>query len=230
MKAIMTWVVGVLCALGLHSVYAYDNGNALFYSQASQDQFAHLLLYKLLNKQDVGYYLEIGAGDPVNINNTYFFEKNYGWKGISIDISSQLEKGWHEKRQNPLLITDATRADYDAILSPFPRIIDYLSLDIDSEYDVVLRKIPFLNYVFKIITIEHDSYRFGDVYKEQERKILSSLGYYLLCPDVSLGRAMFEDWWIHPSGFAEPMLSLLMSLDLTAKEHSQLIKALHEIL
>ena len=30
-----------------------------FYSQASQDQFVHALLYGLLGKQDEGYYLEV---------------------------------------------------------------------------------------------------------------------------------------------------------------------------
>ncbi len=41
-------------------------------------------------------------------------------------------------RQNPLLIEDAMRSDYRQILKSFPKVIDYLSLDIDDSYDVVL--------------------------------------------------------------------------------------------
>ena len=41
-----------------------------FNSQSSQDQFVYTLLYELLDKQDSGYYLEIGAGEPISINNS----------------------------------------------------------------------------------------------------------------------------------------------------------------
>ncbi len=204
------------------------------YSQASQDRFVYLLLYELLGKQDEGYYLEIGSGHPTNINNTYFLEKNLSWKGVSIDIDEVLKEVWSSARQNPLLIEDATLSDYHSILQPFPRVIDYLSLDIDSSYDIVLKKIFLSDHIFKIITIEHDFYKYGDKYRESERKILSSLGYYLLCPDISLSHngkeVVFEDWWINPSAFPADVLSKLTSLDLKAKNHSQLISSIENLL
>jgi hypothetical protein len=197
------------------------------YSQASQDRFVYFLLYELLDKQDDGYYLEIGAGHPISGNNSYLFEKNLGWKGVSIDIDKASEKIWYSIRQNSLLIEDATQSDYKSILKPFPKVIDYLSLDIDNNYDIVLQKIPFNDYIFKVITIEHDFYRFGDKYKEAERMILASLGYYLLCPDVSIFHlgmdCVFEDWWIHPSAFPANILSSLTSLELKAKNNNQII-------
>lgn len=197
------------------------------HAQASQDQFVNVLLYELLDKQDEGYYLEIGSGHPSSGNNTYSFEKNYGWKGVSIDIAHEHQASWYASRQNPLLIQDATQTDYHAILHSFPQMIDYLSLDIDSGYDLVLQKIPFNEHIFKVITIEHDFYRFGELYREGERRILSALGYYLLCPDVSVffnGRdCVFEDWWIHPSAFPEDLINALTSLDLRGKSHDQLI-------
>jgi len=202
------------------------------YSQASQDRFVHVLLYEILGKQDEGYYLEIGAGHPSQGSNTYALEKDFGWKGVSIDISDGYKTLWDSTRQNYLLIEDAIHADYRAILKPFPQVIDYLSLDIDRDYDVVLNRIPFDEHIFKIITIEHDAYRFGDKYREDERKILASLGYYLLCPDVSLffnGRdSIFEDWWIHPSTVSSEVLPMLMSLDLKGKNHEELIKILRK--
>lgn len=197
------------------------------YSQASQDQFVYLLLYELLHKQDAGSYLEIGAGHPSSGNNSYSFEKTLGWKGISIDITDACKRAWYSSRQNPLLIEDATQSDYRSVLQSFPKVIDYLSLDIDNSYDVVLRRIPFDEHTFKIITIEHDFYRYGDTYRQAEREILTSLGYHLLCPNVVIfynGKdSAFEDWWIHPSAFPDDVLSLLTSLDLKEKRHDQLI-------
>jgi hypothetical protein len=208
----------------------FTNHTQKFYSQASQDEFAYTLLYDLLHKQDEGYYLEIGSSDPIKNNNTYFFEKNLNWKGVGLDIDDKLQHLWSATRKNPLLIQDATKADYRTILRTFPHVIDYLSLDIDGKYDEVLRQIPFDDYVFKFMTIEHDCCCFGDKYKISERQILTSLGYYLLCADVSFRNNSFEDWWIHPSILPADLLSSLKSLDLKNKEHGQLLKAIQSLI
>jgi hypothetical protein len=199
-----------------------------FYSQASQDSFVYAILYCLLGKQDQGYYLEIGAGDPIHTNNSYFFEKNLQWKGISIDITAALVDSWCSIRNNPLFIEDATKSDYEMILQSFPQIIDYLSLDVDGFYTDILERIPFNNYIFKVITIEHDFYRYGDFYREKERQILTSLGYRLLCSDVSCFGLVFEDWWIHPSVFPPSTYSALISLELNGKDHKQLIRIIQD--
>lgn len=197
-----------------------------YYSQAAQDKFVYMILYGLLGKQDQGYYFEIGAGDPINDSNSYFFEKELKWDGVSIDISQGYMKQWHAIRNNLLLHEDATKSDYSTILQSFPKIIDYLSLDIDEGYTDVLKNIPFKEYTFKVITIEHDFYRYGDTYRKEERQILESFGYYLLCSDVSMTGLCFEDWWIHPSFFSSSELSAIKSLDLKAKECTQIIQAL----
>ena len=197
-----------------------------YYSQAAQDRFVYMILYGLLGKQDQGYYLEIGAGDPINTNNSYFFEKELNWSGVSIDISKEHTKQWYAARSNLLLNEDATKSDYRTILQSFPKVIDYLSLDIDECYADVLKKIPFKDYTFKVITIEHDFYRYGDLYRKQERQILESFGYHLLCSDVSISGFCFEDWWIHPSFFSSSELSAITSLDLKAKDYTQIIQAL----
>ncbi len=204
---------------------SFQNSRQLgFYSQASQDEFVYTILYGLLDKQDTGYYLEIGAGDPIKTNNSYFFEKNFQWKGVSIDISNNSQSRWRSIRKNPLLIEDATQSDYASILQSFPRVIDYLSLDIDGGYDIALQKIPFNDHVFKIITIEHDFYRLGDIYREKEREILTSLGYFLLCSNVSYTGLVFEDWWVHPTAFSPSLFSVLKSQDFEGKDDKQLIQ------
>jgi hypothetical protein len=211
------------------SEYTGEINHLPFYSQAAQDQFVCSLLYGILSKSDKGYYLEIGAGEPISINNSYFFEKNFQWDGISIDISEDLDNRWYIARNNLLLTEDATQSDYVNILKDFPPIIDYLSLDIDGYYDIVLKKIPFNNYTFKIVTIEHDFYRYGDLYRGKERQILKANGYYLLCSNVRHNGLAFEDWWIHPSAFPADVFSELTSLDLQEKECTQLIDAIQTL-
>lgn len=199
-----------------------------FYSQASQDKFVCIILYGLLHKQDQGYYLEIGGADPIYNNNSWFFEKNFQWKGVSIDIDTNHQKSWIAYRKNKLFIEDAIKCDYLKMLNSFPHTIDYLSLDIDGYYDKVLERIPFNNYIFKVITIEHDYYRYGDLFREKERQILTSLGYYLLCPDVSNGGNIFEDWWIYPKALPENVFSALVLLDLKAKEGEAAVQIIRD--
>ncbi len=195
-----------------------------FYSQASQDAFVKCLLYDIEKKEDKGFYLEIGSAHPTLINNSYFFEKNYKWEGVSIDIAEEYRKPWSKTRKNLLLIQDATKTDYSAVLKSFPKVIDYLSLDVDGQYDTVLKLIPFDKHIFKIITIEHDSYRYGDLYRQKERKILTALGYHLLCPDVRHAPVgPFEDWWIHPSQFSDETFAELTSLDLEDKDQAEIV-------
>ena len=80
------------------------------------------------------------------------------------------------------------------------------------------------NRIFKVITIEHDAYRYGDLYRNSEREILAALGYYLLCPDVSNDGYPYEDWWIHPDFFPSSLFQKLTSLDLKSKDYMDVIK------
>ncbi len=198
------------------------------HSQASQDEFVYSLLYEMENKQDLGYYLELGSGHPVNANNTLTFEKDLGWAGVSIDVSSYYKDIWQSARQNPLLIQDAIRSDYATILSTFPHLIDYLSLDVDNVCDAVLRKLPLDRYFFKIITIQHDAYRIGDKLRYDEREILESFGYRLVCSDISSSGCAFEDWWIYPNAFPEDVLTSLSSCDLQGKDHKEAIRIIRD--
>lgn len=215
----MKFLSALLCLL----VCLSTRLQADFHSQASQDKFVNTLLYDLSNKSDAGYYLEIGAGEPININNSNFFEKSRGWGGISVDISDTFSGPWSQLRNNPILIEDALTVDYRTVLQNYPAAIDYLSLDVDGFYDAVLQLLPHDEHIFKVITIEHDAYRYGDLYRTNEREILSALGYHLLCANVSLQGCAFEDWWIHPSSFSDEIYSELIVLDLDNQEHSQVL-------
>lgn len=205
---------------------------ATFQSQASQDKFVDFIFHNVLHTDSPGTYLEIGAGDAVLINNSYALEQMFGWFGKSIDISETFKESWAIERTNSLLVLDATKADYTEILQDYPQTVDqpqtvdYLSLDVDGMYDTVLLQLPLSTYTFKVITIEHDCYRFGDEFKLKEREILSSYGYHLLCADVSCCDSPFEDWWIHPSAFTGEQMALLTSLDLNNLDHKEIITRL----
>lgn len=53
-----------------------------FYSQCGQDSFLYKRFFH--NKKD-GVFVDIGAHDGIVLSNTYFFEKELGWKGICIE-------------------------------------------------------------------------------------------------------------------------------------------------
>ena len=41
-----------------------------------------------------------------------------------------------------------------------------------------------------------------------------------------MGQGSFEDWWVHPSGFAKEKLQELLSLDLKEKDPNEIISIL----
>lgn len=160
-------------------------------SQIAQDLYVLLLL----NYKHNGTYVEIGCHEPEFINNTFILEKYFNWKGISLDNEPRYRDMWNRKRVNPIEITDALTYDYSILPSDDNFIVDYLSLDIDEKYVDVLKKIPFDKYKFRVITIEHDAYRFGDVHRNAEREFLTKYGYELLYDDID----NYEDWWVMPT-------------------------------
>lgn len=173
----------------------------VYYSQAWQDEF----VANLLNFKKGGYYLDIGSTDGINQSNSYFFESELGWSGICVERGIGYTENYKNNRKCIFLNEDATQIDYKNILDNalFPKQIDYLSVDIDENTVDALNRLPLEEYKFSVITIEHDAYRFNDSLRIEERRILGSHGYTLLCSNVlvPLGCGMgpnlpFEDWWV----------------------------------
>lgn len=167
-----------------------------FYSQANQDEF----VYNILNKQTNGIFVDIGSNDPIYWNNTYFLE-SIGWNGICIDTNHYD----YSHRRSKFYQTNALEINYRELFKnhKFPAMIDYLSIDIDEYCADCLEKIPLDIYRFKVITIEHDSYRFGDSLKLKEHKLLFEKGYDLMCANITClplqSDQYFEDWWVDPN-------------------------------
>lgn len=170
------------------------------YSQAYQDMFVLAALNGKIN----GTYVEIGAADPEYGNNTMLLEKQYNWKGVSVEIREHEVEKFKTVRKNQIHLGDATQINYSKFFKSngFDSHIDYLQLDCDPPaitYDI-LTKIPFDEYKFAVITYEHDHYvDESNSYRSRSREYLESKGYVLVVSNISSDdNSPFEDWWVHP--------------------------------
>lgn len=188
-----------------------------FNSDAKQDQFAANILKFKKN----GYSVDIGSCHSVISNNTYYFQ-SLDWTSISVEIEQRYNESYSTRKNGIHLNENALKVNYKEVFKEyeFPKKIDYLSLDVDTVSLDVLKILPLDEYKFKVITIEHDAYLYEDKYREQQRSLLISRGYFLLCSDVWVeqpGHAgyisgtgcPFEDWWVDPSEFDTDLIKKL---------------------
>lgn len=185
------------------------------YSESYQDVFVLMILGGKKN----GTYLEIGSGHPTHGNNTYLLEKEFDWRGVSLDTDEEFVKKHGEQRKHTCLLRDATAVNYEKLLSAldFDKNIDYLQIDCDPpsvSYQVLL-SIPFETRNFAIITFEHDHYADPSKnYREKARKYLASHGYTLFVSNVSPDKNRpYEDWFVNPDLVNIEELSKFMSID-----------------
>lgn len=186
-----------------------------FYSDAKQDQF----VANILDFKKDGYCVDIGSCHSIISNNTFYFQ-SLDWTSVSVEIESRYNDSYSSRKSGVHLNENALEVNYKEIFEEyeFPKSIDYLSLDVDALSLNVLRILPLDDYHFKVITIEHDGYLYGDKYREQQRNILSSHGYLLLCGNVYVEQGghegkehPFEDWWIYPSEFDQELIDKIKS-------------------
>jgi hypothetical protein len=115
-----------------------------------------------------GFFLEFGAQDPIKGSNTYFLEKEYGWKGIMFEWHDRYAPLYDEHRsdETQYVIGDATRFDYREVFSKgkVPTTIDYLQIDLEAGMITPLSLLEKLDeevmdeHKFATITFEHDIY------------------------------------------------------------------------
>jgi hypothetical protein len=175
-----------------------------YWSQLKQDQYVD----KILKQKRQGYFLDLGACYFNNMNNTYFFEKERDWKGIAIEYDEKFKFGWAENRPNTqFILHDATKIDYEDLLnkSNFPKMIDYLSLDLEPPEITLecLYRVLECTYSFSVITFEVDDFRSSN--KNISREILTSKGYTLI-KEIYDRHFHVDDLWIHNSIYEEDML------------------------
>ncbi len=164
-------------------------------SQAGQDLFVILML----GDRAQGSFLDIGCCHPVTISNTFALEQA-GWRGLLIDNDPGAIELCTLHRKSPVIQGDATRMAWVHLLGNHGLLpmIDYLSLDIDEATLAALKSLPLDVVRFRVITIEHDSYRNDGVPRDAMRQLLHAAGYTLVCADVMHNGCAFEDWYVHP--------------------------------
>lgn len=175
------------------------------YSQAGQDMFVREVLGSPRN----GTYLDIGANNPIAINNTFVLEKELGWRGLLVDNSGESMEACERERTSHFYLTDAAAAqNWIAALAqaelPTDRL-DYLSLDVDEASLACLKGLPLAHVRFNVITIEHDEYRRPGT-RDAMMETLRKNGYITLCADVCNQGLSFEIWAV--DSMASPAITL----------------------
>lgn len=81
----------------------------MFYSQCGQDRFLEENVFKGYKN---GIFVDVGAHDGVNINNTLYFEKEHQWTGINIEPIQEVYDKLVEQRPNCINLNCAV-CNYD---------------------------------------------------------------------------------------------------------------------
>jgi hypothetical protein len=187
----------------------YNQTNEKSYSQVCQDRF----VLKLIGRN--GFFFDLGAGwDHSRINSNTLLLEEYGWDGISIDGNMDHATRRNEKSiRSTTIVCKIPETTIKEILDEqnAPKIIDYVSIDIEPVSMIGLENFPFDDYEFKVLTFEHDSYVAGQQKKEESYKLLTEKGFIRLCDNVRVPESMgpnlyFEDWWINPKYFSKEFI------------------------
>lgn len=186
------------------------------YSQVGQD----LEILKYYKSFEDFYFIEIGAYDGIHLSNTYLLEK-LGAKGICIEPNKKIFleliqnrkclclpfivgesntlKGFNEKG----LLGEVEEGDkyiqvsMKEILKNAPKIIQYLSLDVEGNEYNVLSDFPFDTHIVEFIHVEHNLYCEGDANKNKIYDLLTKNNYHRYKENVCVSGVPFEDWYVH---------------------------------
>ena len=173
--------------------------------QAGQDSFVQWVLQ---NKRN-GTFLEIGSNDPIEINNSYVLESEYGWRGIMVEYDSRYLKKYLEHRPSAIhVMEDATQVDYLEYLEQLAvsqKCVDYLQIDLEVSNDSTMgalnqvEKTMEAGYKYAVVTFETDVYQdVSNETRERSRQVFEKHGYKRVFADVKNDGLPYEDWYVHP--------------------------------
>lgn len=169
------------------------------YSQAGQDLFVK----KVLGDMREGIFVDCGCSHPSSLSNTYGLETQLGWRGLLVDNNYDFVRQCYEDRVSKALLADGRTWDWEYHLSAAQNAhgvekrrscIDYLSLDCDEHTDRVLAMILRTTHRFRVLTVEHDAYRFGPEARNSIVDKLIKAQYMIVCADVCNNGKPFEVW------------------------------------
>lgn len=181
-----------------------ESSQIISFSQNYQDVFA-----LLCNDYKPGVFVDIGCSYPNHFSNVVTLIHN-NWKGLGFDLKPNLKQEWgiysNFIKVSQMNVVDEIQ-EINKQLQELPQIIDYLNVDIDGyPCQFAIENIDHVSRKYKCITIEHDAYRFGEVYKEAQRAKLLSLGYKIVITTAA------EDWYIFPELVSNEAIKILNSI------------------
>ncbi len=101
------------------------------YSQEGED----LLLLRLFESQERGFYVDVGAFHPRYLSNTYAFYRR-GWRGLNVDATPEVRKRFLRARPRDISVTAAVGAESGrAVLRQFR--LGQLNTISDKQVDLV---------------------------------------------------------------------------------------------
>lgn len=170
-------------------------------SQAGQDAWIKNTFHGMIN----GYFVDIGAFDGVSFSNSYYLEKELGWKGICVEpgksayirLLSQRNSlnynmavsdfdgpcSFNENGQQGGLVTTGPKntqcitVETLLRLAKAPELIQYMSIDVEGAELEVLKKIPFDTHTVIALTVEHNAYLDGGILKKATQEFLEQRNY-----------------------------------------------------
>lgn len=101
-------VVELLGMNHIGEIFDIDGERRLYYSQEGED----MILNRIFQNKNSGFYVDIGAFDPKRFSNTYFFYKK-GWKGINIEPAGESIQEFRRLRPRDLTLQVAVGNNED---------------------------------------------------------------------------------------------------------------------
>jgi hypothetical protein len=171
--------------------------------------------YRILNDKTNGTFVEIGSSHWRDGNHTYMLEKEFGWRGVGLEIQDHFVEEYNKNRESECILGDALSFNWDEYFEKnnFPTTIDFLQIDVDDIIPhsnlLALINVPFGRYKFNVISVEHLGHfdKRYEIDRDTQRHILYSYGYLLVASLFT------EDWWIHSSLDIAPSTYDLISSD-----------------
>ncbi|XP_066967102.1 protein Star-like [Macrobrachium rosenbergii] len=195
--------------------YKLANPKGVHFSQFSQSKIAN----EMLKGMKDGFFVEVGAADGESLSNSIFFERELGWSGLLVEATPANFVALQTKNRKAYSIyaalavttfasevTFAASGAFGGKLAnqgikvkglPFfsilraldVKIVDFLSLDIESFEVKVLKTIPWDKIKFRLMCIEVNHIPEG---KEFLTKFLQEKGYKFL------GFGTIDAWYALP--------------------------------
>jgi FkbM family methyltransferase len=89
------------------------------YSQVDEE----LIIRDFFQDRRAGFFVDVGAADPIEDSTTYYLEKHLGWSGIAVDALTEHAPAWERERPNSRFVAYLV-SDHSGTLDSFYRTFE----------------------------------------------------------------------------------------------------------